>query len=215
LFIVSEVFGAKREAVPAEPAEHRVLNDSRAGWRYSDFGRPIVAVSNNPRYVNFWKMVCGDGTNFASIIEAGEKRFCSPWAGLGFRGLLKALVASAAEPDDGDMEFLEMQEALDDYIVCHGLVDQAQSAARLASRLPWLVKYKYIDTLPQPVHSADLLHGSVKKTLLKEDITFSLPPRFSIATLLLIEHLIEMYFVHWLTQNLDVKTAQISLGAGF
>jgi hypothetical protein len=216
LFIVSEVLDAKREAVPAEPAEHRILNDSRA-WEglYRDFERPIVAVSNNSRYVNFWKMVCGDGTNFASLIEAGGKRFCSPWAGLGFRGLLKALVASAAEPEDGDMEFLEMQEALDDYIVCHGLVDQAQSAARLASRLPWLVKYKYIDTMPQPVHSADLLCGSGKTTLLKEDITFSLPPRFSIATLLLVGHLMETCFVHWMTQTLDLKVAQESLGAGF
>jgi hypothetical protein len=134
---------------------------------------------------------------------------------LGFKGLLKALVVSAAEPDDGDMGFLEMQEALNDYIVCHGLVDQAQSAARLASRLPWLVKYKYVDTMPQPVHSADLLHGSAKTTLLKEDITSSLPPRVSIATLLVVGHLMETYFVHWLTQNLDLKAAQISLGAGF
>jgi hypothetical protein len=81
LLIVSEVFGATRETVPAEPAEHRVLNDSKA-WEglYRDFERPIVAVSNNPRYVNFWKMVCGEVGNFVSLIEVGDKMFwlCSP-----------------------------------------------------------------------------------------------------------------------------------------
>lgn len=157
----SEVLDAQREPASAEPAEHYIRVDSTQTANLCRlFDRPIVVVSNNSRYVNFWKMVCRDGAGFASLIEAGGKKFCSPWAALGFKGLLNALIVSTAEPNDGDMDFLEMQEALDDYVNCHNLIHQASAAARLASRLPWLVKYKYVDIMPQPIHSADLLEGT-------------------------------------------------------
>jgi hypothetical protein len=212
----SEVLDAQRQPASAEPAEHYIRVDSAHPailCRLID--RPIVVVSDNPRYVNFWKMVCGDGTGFASLIGSGGKKFSSPWAALGFKGLLKALVVSAAEPNDGDLDFLEMQEALDDYVNCHGLIHQASAAARLASRLPWLVKYKFVDIMPQPVHSADLLERARMSTVAKEEMTLSLPPRFSIATLLLVGHLMETQFMHWMTKNIDLDTAQLSLGAGF
>jgi hypothetical protein len=112
--------------MPAVLAEYRLVKEDtewQSPWR--DLNRPIVAVNNNPRYVNFWRMVCGDGMNFISLVETGGKRFSSPWARLGFKGLLKAVIVSSAEPaaEEGDMEFLEMQAALEDYVSYHGLFE--------------------------------------------------------------------------------------------
>jgi len=212
----SAVLDAERGPASAEPAEHYIRVDSTTTADLCRlYDRPIVVVGNNPRYVTFWRMVCGDGTGFASLVESGGKKFCSPWAALGFKGLLKALIVTTAEPDGGDMDFLEMHQALNDYVNCHGLVYQAACAARLASRLPWLVKYKYVDIMPQPVHSADLLEGARMPTIATEDMILRLPPRFCIATLLLVGHLMETRFVHWMTKNIDLDAAKISLGAGF
>ena len=52
------------------------------------------------------------------------------------RVLANALILSEAEPADGDLEFLDSQEALDQYVAHHGLFAQAAAASRLASRLP-------------------------------------------------------------------------------
>ena len=48
-----------------------------------------------------------------------------------FKGLLKALVVSAANSDEcgeEDMEFLKRQEAMKYYVACHGLYEQTQAA---------------------------------------------------------------------------------------
>jgi len=147
LMYYSQAYKGERVATPSIPAEHRVIPDS-LDWDLlrQEFSRPIVVVRDNPRYVKFWKNICGDGTEFSSVINT-DKKFVSPWASLGFKGLLKALIVSTANPDEsceGDMDYLEMQEALDDYIAHHGLFSQALAAARLASRLPWLVRYKFL-----------------------------------------------------------------------
>jgi hypothetical protein len=218
LLILSQVVNGKRQSMPAIPAEHRLITgDTDWGTLCQEFNRPIVVVENNPRYVNFWRNVCGDGMDFASLVEAGGKRFGSPWAMLGFKGLLKALVVSEAEPDQDDLEFLEMQEALEAYIKHHGLFAQAVAASRLASRLPWLVKYKFVDTMPQPIHSADLVPGRKTRngSLPTADITFKLPPRFTIGTLLIAGHLMETRFNHWVSENMDLETAYTSLGAAY
>lgn len=156
--------------------------------------------------------------NHANIFEAGDKNFCSPWAMLGFKGLLNALIVTEVEPYNGDLNFLEMQEAIEDYIVQHRLYAQAEASSRLASRLPWLVKYNFIDTMPMPIHSADLLRGisrSTGGTLPSEDITFKLPPRFTIGTLLLAGHLLETRFNHWLTKTIDFEVEKISTAAAY
>jgi hypothetical protein len=175
---------------------------------------------NDARYVKFWKNVCGDGKDFHSVVETGGKKFVSPWATLGFKGLLKALIVTTTPADAGeeeDMQFLEMQEALEDYVSHHGLFEQAQAAARLATRLPWLIKYKFVDKLPQSVHSIDLLRGlhTTEGALPLEDITFKLPPRFIIGTLLITGHLLETRYNHWRTKNFadELELAQISAGA--
>ena len=161
--------------------------------------------------------MCGDGTEFSSVVDTDQK-FVSPWASLGFKGLLKALVVSTANPDEyceGDMDYLEMQEALEDYIAHHGLFSQALAAARLASRLPWLVRYKFVDALPQPIHCIDLLPGlqSTKEASKWEDVTRRHPPRFIIAALLIAGHLLDTRFNHWRTENTDIPLAQASAGA--
>jgi hypothetical protein len=216
----SQALNGERIASPSISAEHRVIadfSDWEGLWR--EFSRPIVVVSNNPRFVKFWKNVCGDGTGFFSVVDTGKKKFVSPWASLGFKGLLKALIVSAANPDDdgekGDLEYLEMQEALEDYVVHHGLFSQALAAARLASRLPWLVKYKFVDALPQPIHCIDLLHGlqTTHGSLPLEDITVRHPPRYIIGTLLIAGQLLDTRFNHWKTKNTDIQLAQTSAGA--
>lgn len=175
---------------------------------------------NDPRYVKFWRNVCGDGKYFDSVVETGGKKFVSPWATLGFKGLLKDLIVTTTPADvsgEEDMELLEMQEALEDYVAYHGLFEQAQAAARLATRLPWLIKYKFVDMLPQPVHSIDLLRGLHTKEggLPLEDITFKLPPRFIIGTLLITGHILETRYNHWRTKNFadERELAQTSVGA--
>jgi len=216
--IISDVVNGKRELTPSISAEHRLVTaDMDWGLLWQEFNRPIVVVKNNPRYVNFWRTVCGDGMNFASVVEAGSKKFVSPWAMIGFKGLLKSLIVSEAKPDDGELEFLDMQEALEDYIVIYGLFDQANAASRLAFRLPWLVRYKFLDSMPQPIHSADLLHGLqlTNGSLPTEDITFKLPPRFTIGTLLIAGHLLETGFNHWLSENVDLEVAGTSRGAAY
>lgn len=201
------------------PAEH-LLIPPNTDWEtiWQNVNRPIIVVGANPRYVNFWKTVCGDGMTHADVFEAGGKTFCSPWAMLGFKGLLNALIVTEVEPYDGDLDFLEMQEALEDYIVQHRLYTQAETSGRLASRLPWLVKYNFVDSMPMSTHSADLLRGSsrsIEGTLPNEDITFKLPPRFTIGTLLLSGQLLETRFNHWLTKTIDFETEKISTAAAY
>lgn len=216
--IVSEVVNGKRELMSSVPAENRVVTtDMDWGILSQEVDRPIVVVRSNPRFVNFWRTVCGDGMNFASLVESGGRKFGSPWGMLGFKGLLKALIVSEAKPDDGDLEFLEMKEALEDYVGHYGLFGQAEAASRLASRLPWLVKYKFVDTLPQPIHSADLVRGlqMTNGSPPNEDITLTLPPRFMIGTLLIAGHLLETRFNHWVSENIDLDVAVTSRGAAY
>lgn len=215
----SQALKGERIPSPAISAEHRVIADSLE-WQLlrQEFAQPIVVVNDNPRYVKFWKNVCGDGTEFSSVVDTGKKKFVSPWASLGFKGLLKALIVSAANPDDigeGDMDYLEMQEALEDYITYHGLFSQALAEARLASRLPWLVKYKFVDALPQPIHCIDLLPGlrTTQDSSAWEDITRIHPPRYIIGTLLIAGQLLDTRFNHWRTENTDIPLAQTSAGA--
>jgi hypothetical protein len=219
MLMCSQALKGERIPSPAVSAEHRVVADS-LDWEVlrQEFARPIVAVNDNPRYVKFWKNVCGDGTEFSSVVKTATKRFVSPWASLGFKGLLNALIVSAANPDDtcdGDMDYLEMEEALEDYIAHHGLFSQALAAARLASRLPWLVKYKFVDALPQPIHCIDLLLGlrTTQDLSTWEDITRRHPPRFIIGTLLIAGQLLDTRFNHWRTENTDIPLAQTSAGA--
>jgi hypothetical protein len=215
----SEAFKGERIPSPSISAEHLVIADS-LDWELlrKEFARPIVVVSDNPRYVKFWKNVCGDGSEFSSVIDTGKTKFVSPWALLGFKGLLKALIVSTANPEDsgeGDMDSLEMQEALEDYISHHRLFSQALAAARLASRLPWLLKYKFVDALPQPIHCIDLLPGlQTKDSSMWEDITRRHPPRFTIGTLLIAGQLLDTRFNHWRTENTDIQLAQTSAAAG-
>ena len=113
----SQVFSAQTQLAPSISAEHRLImmdTDLQHLFR-QELYRPIVVVNKDPRYVNFWKTVCSDGKNFTTLVEIRGKQFQSPWAMLGFRGLHNALILSEAEPADRDLEFLEMQEALDDY----------------------------------------------------------------------------------------------------
>lgn len=203
--------------MPASPAENKLINDENLDTLWQEFSKPVVFVSNNPRYVNFWTTICGDGMNFVSILATGGKKFGSPWAMLGFKGLLKALIVSEAEPDDGDLEVLEMQEALEDYVVRHGLHAQAKAASRLASRLPWLAKNKFVDAMPQPLHSTDLLRGYVARSgsLPNVDVTFKYPPRFMIGILLIAGHLMETRFNHWMWNNIDLDAASTSLAAAY
>jgi len=214
----SKALKGDRIASPSIPAEHR-MNAVPFDWEIlrEEFARPIVLVSENPRFVKFWKNVCGDGTEFSSVVKAGKK-FVSPWASLGFKGLLNSLILSAANPDDcqeGDMDLLEMQEALEDYIKQHTLFSQALSAAKLASRLPWLLKYKFLDALPQPIHSMDLLHrlGTTSGPPQFEDISTRHPHRFIIGTLLIAGHLLDTRFNHWRTENTDMQLAETSSAA--
>lgn len=219
MLMSSQAFKGERISTPSIPAEHRVITGSLdLELLMRELTRPLVVVTDNPRYVKFWKNVCGDGTDFSSVIDTGKK-FVSPWASLGFKGLLKVLIVSSVDPDDseGDMEYLDMQEALEDYITQHRLFSQALAAARLASRLPWLVKYKFVDALPQPIHCIDLLPGLLQATPelvgVWEDITRRHPPRFIIGTLLIAGHLVDTRFNHWRTENTDIVLAQVSAGA--
>ena len=204
--------------MPSIPAEHRrISKDTEWEILWKEFHGPIVVVGDNPQHVNFWKAVCGEGKNYSSMVRVGDKSFVSPWATQEFRGLGHAIILSRVEPDEGDLDFLEMQEALDDYVVQHSLFEQAASACRLACRLPWLVKNKFVDALPKPVHSVDLLRGlhAPSGSLPAVDITFSLPAQFSIATLLVAGHLLETRFNHWMWKNMDVDVAITSLAAAF
>lgn len=184
---------------------------------WQEIQRPVVVVGDNARHVNFWKTVCGEGMSFVSTVQVEEKTFISPWASLEFRGLQNALVLSEAEPDENDLEFLEMQEALEDYVVRHSLFAQAAGASRVASRLPWLMKNKFVDALPKPVHTIDILRGlrTTSEHLPATDITFKLPPQYSITTLLVAGHLLETRFNHWMWRNIKVDVALTSLGAAF
>jgi hypothetical protein len=212
----SNVFFGKTHPTPSISTEHRLITDDADLQRVlrQELYRPIVVVNKDPRYVNFWKTVCSEGKNFTTLVEIGEKRFQSPWAMLAFRGLHNALILSEAEPSDGDLEFLEMQEALDEYIVHHGLFAQAEAASRLASRLPWLVKYKFVESLPWPIHTADLDRGLQKVTgsLPREDVTFKLPQRYIIGTLLVAGHMMAAHFNAWIAENIDLEVGYTSLG---
>jgi hypothetical protein len=138
--------------------------------------------------------------------EFGGKKFGSPRAMLGFKGLLNALIVNEAEPDDGGLNFLEMQEALDDYVVHHDLFAQTVAAS-------WLVKYKFVDTMPQSIHSADLVRGRhTSGSLPPEDIANKFPPRFMIGTLLIAGNLLETSFNQ---KNIDLEVADTSLGAAY
>ena len=163
--------------------------------------------------------MCSEGKDFSPLVEIGEKQFQSPWAMLGFKGLHNALILSEAEPVDRDLEFLEMQEALDNYVEHQGLFVQAEAASRLASRLPWLVKYKFVESLPLPIHVTDLDRGfGLRKptgSLPEKDITFKLPQRHIIGTLLIAGRMMETHFNHWMTENLAINIAFTSLGAAF
>lgn len=78
------------------------------------------------------------------------------------------------------------------------------------------MKNKFLDGLPAPVHSVDLLRGlGIPGSLPTVDISFQLTPQFSITTLLVAGHLLETRFNHWLWKNLDVEVASLSLGAAF
>ena len=215
----SKVFSGKTQSTPSIAAEHRLITNDIDLQRSlpQEIYRPIVVVNKDPRYVNFWKTVCSDGKNFTTLVEIGGKRFQSPWAMLGFRGLHNALILSEDEPADGDLEFLEMQEALDDYVAHHRLFAQAEAASRLASRLPWLVKYKFVESLPWPIHVADLDRVLRKATgsLPNKDVTFKLPQRYIIATLLVAGHMMETHFNHWIAENVDLEVGYTSLGGAF
>jgi hypothetical protein len=142
---------------------------------WQEVHRPIVVVGDTPHITRqllescLWRR--------EGLFEHGsswDKSFVAPWATQEFRGLGNALVLSRVEPGEGDLDFSEMQEALEDYIVRNSL-EQAASACLLACRLLWLVKNRFVDALPKPVHSVDLLRGlhTTSGLLPLVDITFS------------------------------------------
>jgi hypothetical protein len=217
----SKVLPAKTQLTPSVPAEHRLITNNADQQRLllEELSRPIVVVNKDPRYVSFWKAVCSEGKGFTTLVQIGEEQFQSPWAMLGFKCLHNALILSEAAPVNRNLDLLEMQEALDDYVEHHGLFAQAKAASRLASRLPWLVKYKFVEFLPLPIHATDLDRGlGLQKpadSLPEKDVTFQLPDRYIIGTLLIAGHMMETHFNHWITENLDLKVAYTSLGGAF
>lgn len=135
LTFISNVFEGKRQSASSIAAKHqRIVSDSDWDVLLQEVHRPIVVVGDNTQHLNFWRSVCGEGLSYVSHVQIGDKSFVSPWATQEFHSLHNSLVVSRAEPDENDLELLEMQEALEDYVVLHGLYAQAAAASRLASR---------------------------------------------------------------------------------